>query len=189
MNNIENKEKRKKIIIVLSILLICTLGFICNNFLRNGKTKEGESKCSTCEKCSTEGKTKNKICKLDMKGKTKLDVYDLCKEKGIDYASRVKIKNVSINNKTYVLFHDFEPFYDSNNNYVSSNSVTKLYLNGILLDAYKGEKRETLWTIKIDRNKLIVSETWPSEEPPVDHTYDLNNFKYYSYTYDLQDLM
>lgn len=195
MNNLEKNGKGKSFaIIMLSIALIIALGFICYDiFLKKEKIVEKECNCPTCENCALEEKSKNneeiQICELDMKDKFELEVYELCKEKGIDNPSRVKIKNISLNSKNYVLFHNFEPFYDSKNTYVSFNGVTKLYLNGILLDVYKGQNRQTLWKIKTDGNSLILSETWPSEAPPVDYTYNLQNFNYDDYTYDLQDLM
>ncbi len=194
MNNLEKNEKGKNItIIILSIVLIIALGFICyDKMLNKQKTTKKECKCPICEKCISESKeennSKDKICELDMKDKNELDVYNLCEEQGISNASSVKIKNILINNKNYVLFHEFTPFYDSKGTYVNFNGITKLYLNGILLDVYKGQNRETLWKIKIDGNKLIISETWPSEAPPVDYTYDLTNFDYDKYLYDLDDL-
>ena len=195
MNNVENKGKGKNItIIVLCLALIIAVGFICcDKFLNKEKTVKHNCECPKCEKCidnkSADDPEKIEICELDMANKTELDVYDLCKEKGIDNASRVKIKNISINNKSYVLFHEFTPFYDLKGTYVNLNSITKLYLNGILLDVYKGQKRETLWKIRIDENQLIISETWPSEAPPVDYTYDLKDFNNYdNYTYDLENL-
>ena len=194
MNNIENKVKGKgTVIIALSIALIIALGFIFYyQILNKSKEDKKECKCPTCEKCidnkSEDEPEKKEICELDMANKTELDVYGLCKEKGIDNASRVKIKNISINNKSYVLFHDFEPFYDLKGTYVNYNAVTKLYINGILLDVYKGQNRETLWRVRIDDSKLIVSETWPSENPPVDYTYDLKDFDKDKYNYDLGNL-
>ena len=194
MNNIENKVKGKgTVIIALSIALIIALGFIFYyQILNKSKVAKKECKCPTCEKCidnkSEDEPEKKEICELDMANKTELDVYGLCKEKGIDNASRVKIKNISINNKSYVLFHDFEPFYDLKGTYVNYNAVTKLYINGILLDVYKGQNRETLWRVRIDDSKLIVSETWPSENPPVDYTYDLKDFDKDKYNYDLGNL-
>ena len=184
----EKKGKGKDItIIVLSIVLIISLGFIFyNKVLNKSKVTKKECKCPTCEKCidnkSVDEPEKKDICELDMTNKRELNVYDLCKEKGIDNASRVKI------NKFYVLFHDFEPFYDLKGTYVNYNGVTKLYLNGILLDVYKGQNRETLWTIRIEDTNIIISETWPSEAPPVDYTYDLKDFDYDKYNFALEDL-
>ena len=196
MNNLENKGKGKNIaIIILSVVLIVALGCIgYDKLLKKENIVNKDSKCPKCEKCTSEVKKdddeekKDKICELDMKDKNELDVYNLCEEQGISNASSVKIKNILINNKNYVLFHEFTPFYDSKGTYVNFNGITKLYLNGILLDVYKGQNRETLWKIKIDGNKLIISETWPSETPPVDYTYDLTNFDYDKYLYDLDDL-
>lgn len=193
MNNL---EKGKNIaIIMLSIVSIITLGFIFyDKFLIKEKTIKQECNCPKCEESNIETK-KGKpeqvmlICELDMKDKRELDVGSLCNEQGISNANNVKVKNISINDKNYVLFHEFIPFYDSKGTYINFNGITKLYLNGILLDVYKGQNRETLWKIRIDGNKLIISETWPSEAPPVDYTYDLENFNYGGYTYDLKDLM
>jgi len=194
MNNIEKGGKVKNfIIIMLSIILVIALGFICyDRFLNKEESIKQNCKCPTCEKCidnkSVDEPEKKEICELDMTNKTELDVYGLCKEKGIDNASRVKIRNISINNKSYVLFHDFEPFYDLKGTYVHHNAVTKLYINGFLLDVYKGQNREILWSIKIEGTSIIISETWPSEAPPVDYTYDLNNFDKDKYNYDLGNL-
>lgn len=193
MNNVEKNVKGKNIIIVILILLLFgAIVFICyDKILNKQKTTKKECKCPICEKCISESKdennSKDKICELDMANKTNLDVYDLCEKEGISNASNVKIKNISINNKEYVLYHVFEPFYDAKGTYVNFNGVTKLYLNGFLVDVYKGQKRQTLWTVKIDGNILTVSETWPSENPPVDYTYDLNNITYDGYNYDLTD--
>ena len=194
MNNVENKGKGKNIaIIVLGIVLIIALGFIFYyQILNKSKVAKKECKCPTCEKCidnkSVDEPGKKEICELDMTNKTELDVYGLCKEKGIDNASRVKIRNISINNKSYVLFHDFEPFYDLKSTYINYNAVTKLYINGFLLDVYKGQNREILWSIKIEGTSIIISETWPSEAPPVNYTYDLKNFDKDKYNYDLGNL-
>ena len=194
MNDLEKNEKGKNItIIILSIVLIIALVFICYDKMLNiQKTTKKECKCPICEKCISESKeennSKDKICELDMANKTDLEVYDLCDDQGISNESNVKIRNISINNKEYVLYHVFEPFYDAKGTYVSFNGVTKLYLNGYLVDVYKGQKRQTLWRIRIDGNKLIVSETWPSEAPPVDYTYDLTDITYDGYNYDLTSL-
>ena len=196
MNNVENKGKGKNItIIILSVVLMITLGFIgYDKLLKKENMVNKDSKCPKCEKCTNvtkneeEEETKENICELDMEGKNELDVYTLCDKQGISNASNVKIKNISSNNKNYILFHEFIPFYDSKGTYVNFNGITKLYLNGILLDVYKGQNRETLWKIKIDGDNLIISETWPSEAPPVDYTYDLTNFDYDKYLYDLNDL-
>ena len=58
MNNLENKGKGKNIVIfILSVLLICALGFICyKNFLKGEKVIEKDCKCPACEKCNFEKK-------------------------------------------------------------------------------------------------------------------------------------
>lgn len=194
MNGVEKTGKGKNIIIViLFILLFGAIVFICyDKLLNNQKNTKDKCKCPTCEKCVSEKKennnSKDKICELDMTNMSELNVYDLCEEKGIYNASNVKIKNILVNNKEYILYHVFEPFYDAKGTYVNFNGVTKLYLNGFLVDVYKGQRRQTLWTVKIDGNILTVSETWPSENPPVDYTYDLNDITYDGYNYDLIDL-
>ena len=203
MSKATNNEKKKNlIIIILSTLLICALGIIYYDKVLT-KQKIINNKCPKCEKCTVEKeeqkndkneekeeKKEKEICELDMKNENELDVYHLCEEKGIYNASRVKIKNISIDKEEYILFHDFIPFYDAKDTYVNYNGITKLYLNGILLDVYKGQNRETLWKIKIEGDNLIISETWPSEAPPVDYTYDLKEFNYNKHhTYDLSNLM
>ena len=195
MNSVEKNGKVKNIIIVILILLLLLVAiiFICyDKMLNKQRTTKKDCKCPICEKCILESKeennSKDKICELDMANKTNLEVYDLCEKKGIINASNVKIKNISINNKEYVLYHVFEPFYDAKGEYVSFNGITKLYLNGYLVDVYKGQNREILWTVKIDGNLLTVSETWPSEGPNVDHTYDLTDITYDGYNFDLTNL-
>ena len=193
MNNVETNGKGKNIIMVILVLLLFgAIIFICYDKVLNNNHTEDTCECTTCEECISDSKeennSNNKICELDMANLTDLKVYDLCKEKGIDNASNVKIKNILINNKEYVLYHVFEPFYDEKGTYVSFNCVSKLYLNGYLLDAHNGNHRETLWNVRIDGNILTVSETWPSENPPVDYTYDLNNITYDGYNYDLTNL-
>ncbi len=194
MNNIEKGGKVKNfIIIMLSIILIIALGFICyDRFLIKEEPIKQNCKCPKCEKCNTEiekiEKEEEKICEIDMKDKKVLDVYSMCSEQENSSTSNVKVKNISINGKNYALFHEFTPFYDLKGKYVNFNGITKLYLNGILLDVYKGQNRETLWRVRIDDSKIIVSETWPSENPPVDYTYDLKDIDKDKYNYDLGNL-
>lgn len=194
MNNLENNGKVKNVVInVLIILLIIALGFICyDSFLTKDNSIKQNCRCPKCENCNTEIEKiepEEKICEIDMKDKNDLDVYTLCEDQEVSSTSNVKIKNIFINGKKYVLFHEFTPFYDSKGNYVNFNGITKLYLNGFLLDVYKGQNRQTLWRVKVDDTKLIISETWPSETPPADYTYDLKDFNYTGYTYDFKNLM
>ena len=186
MIRLEKTNKVKNVIIIfLSLLLILSIGFICyDKFLSNRKLVNKTCNCTSCKKCtnnqSIEDSEKVKICNLDMKDKTVLEVYDLCNKKGIDNASKIIVKNIVIDGKSYDLYYDHESYYDSEQGYnnfkASSNSITKLFVNGNLIDVYKGKNRQILWALKINESKLILSETWPSENPPTDYTYDVSDF-------------
>ena len=187
MNSVEKNGKGKNtIIVILILLLLVAIIFICyDKMLNKQKTTKKDCKCPICEKCILENKeennSKDKICELDMANKTNLEVYDLCEKKGFVNASRIKINNIQINDKFYQLYYIHEKYCDPvegcNNFKASVNSVTKVFIDDILLDVYKGKNRQLLWAIRIDNNNLVLSETWPSEVPPVDYTYDLKNLK------------
>lgn len=177
--NVKGKNNSGIIIAVLCALLLASIGFICyDKLLKKEEPKTSDSNCPVCEKCNCEQKQDEylKLCTLDMDGKTSLDVNSECTDKDSS-ASNVVVKNIKINSKLYELKYIFEPGEDEDNKYFE-NSVTKLYINGKLLDAYPGDisYRTVLMYLKIDNNKLILGETIPSDIPPGEHTYDLTDF-------------
>ncbi len=176
-NNLKEKNNNGIINAILCILLLASIGFICyDKFLKKEEPKPADCNCPTCEKCNNEAKQDDylKLCTLDMGGKISLDVNSECVDKELS-ASNVVVKNIKINGKLYELKYVFEPGEDEDNKYFE-NSVTKLYVNGKLLDAYPGDisYRTVLMYLKIDNNKLILGETIPSDIPPGEHTYDLS---------------
>lgn len=52
-------------------------------------------------------------------------------------------------------------------------------MNDVLLDVYPGRDRNLLTFLKIDGNKIILKEGYPSEEPPFEHSYYLDYFNSY----------
>ena len=122
MIRLEKTNKVKNVIIIfLSLLLILSIGFICyDKYSSNRKLVNKTCNCPSCEKCtnnqSTEDSEKVKICNLDMKDKTVLEVYDLCNKKGIDNASKIIVKNIVIDGKSYDLYYDHESYYDPETN-------------------------------------------------------------------------
>ena len=182
-NSLKEKNNGKGIIIaILIVLLLAACGFICyDKLLKKEESVSKKCNCPTCEKCDNNSNQGNKLkeCTLDMNGKVNIDVNDVCSNAMEDGYDGVIVKNIKVNGKIYELKYVFEPGKDINENDTTSyygNSVTKLYINDKLLDAYPGQDRNALMTLKVNNNKLILGETFPSDVPPTEHTYDLSDF-------------
>ena len=181
-NSLKEKNNGKGIVIaILIVLLLAACGFIFyDKLLKKEESVSKECNCPTCEKCNNNSNqgSKLKACTLDMNGKANIDVNDMCANAMEDGYDGVVVKNIKVNGKIYELKYVLEPGMDINENDTTSyygNSITKLYINDKLLDAYPGQYRNALMTIKIANNKLILGETFPSDVPPADHTYDLDD--------------
>jgi len=180
MDNVVKEENKKKNVIigVLIILLLIVTGFICyDKLLKKGETESKNCNCPICEKCKDEDKQDSKlnVCTLDMSGKTNIDVQDECMKINEDGYDDVVVKNIKVNGKTYELKYIHKLDESTDDDQLSyDNSVTMVYVNGELLDAYPGMYRNVLMTLRIENNKLILGETFPSDVPPADHSYDLN---------------
>ena len=178
------KECPNKLLTVLMVvcvsLSVIILGIISyDKFIKKDeKVKDNNYNCPVCEKCSNAGKQDEEleVCVLDMNLKTTIDVNEECGKMGIDNTN-VIIKNISVNGKVYELKHQVELDDSTDDSQIAyDNEVTKLYINGKLLDAYPGHYRNALMAVKVENNKLILSETFPSDVPAADHEYDLSHF-------------
>ena len=178
-NNVKKKNNSVIIIAILCILLLASIGFICYDKFLKKEEKSKDCNCPTCEKCSNEKgqEIKLKMCTLDMNGKTSIDVQAECETAATDGYDSVAIKNIKVNSKIYEL--KYRLVYDDITNddqLAYDNSVTKIYVNNKLLDAFPGQFRNTLMSLKVSNSKLILSEAYPSDVPAADHTYDLSDF-------------
>ena len=177
-NNVREKNGSKGVVVILCILLLISIGFICyDKLLKKEETKPADCNCPTCEKCDKETSEDEEsvACNLDMNGKTSLNVLEECANKGASN-NNVVIKNVKVNGKTYVLKYIFDEDERSTDSQLAyNNGVTRIYVDGKLLDAFPGKYRNCLMTIKISNNKLVLEEAYPSEDPSFEHTYDLKD--------------
>ena len=168
--NVKEKNNNGIINAILCILLLASIGFICyDKLLKKEESKSLDCNCPVCEKCNIVNNDEElRICTIDMKGRTSANIYTECSGDGMEiYGGHTKVivKNIEINKKNFQLEHIFDGY---------ENSITKMYINGQLLDVYKGDYRQILWGLKIKDNKLVVEESFPSDVPPGEHTYDLS---------------
>ena len=188
-NNLKEKSNGKGIIIViLVVLLIIACGFICYDKL----IKKNEAKpkdCPVCEKCKEPEQkecpknenilpTDDKLykCIVDMSGKTSIKLEDACADV-YDDSYNILVKNINVNGKTYELKYYVEendPSEAQPNHLSMENSVTQVYVNNVLLDAYPGQYRNSLMSVEVKNNKLVLGEAFPSDVGPGYHTYDLS---------------
>ncbi len=177
--NLKEKNNSGIIIVILCVLLLASIGFICyDKFLKKEEPKPTDCNCSTCEKCNKEVNqdTKSEKCVLDMNGKTNLDVNSECANMEADNSNAI-VKNIKLNGKNYELKYIFVKDESSSDSRLAyDNGVTIIYVNGKLLDAFPGQYRNVLMTIKTSGSKLILGETFPSDVPAAEHTYDLSEF-------------
>ena len=178
----ENGNSKGIITIILFVLLLASVGFICyDKLLKKSESISKDCNCPICDKCSNkESENENsKLCKLDMNGKSNLNVLDECLKITNNNSDNVIIKNINVNGKVYELKYFFEPGIEKDEKDVTSyyeNGITQIYINNKLLDAFPGQYRNVLMSLKIVNNKLVLSESFPSDVLPGDHTYDLSDF-------------
>lgn len=180
-NSLKEKNNGKGIIIaILIVLLLLTCGFICyDKLLKKSEPVSKDCNCPVCEKINSNSNQGSnlKVCTLDMSGKTNIDVQDMCSNVMEDGYDGVVVKNITANGKTYELKYIHEMDESASDDQLAyDNSVTKLYVNSKLLDAYPGQYRNVLMTVKVTNNKLVLGETFPSDVPAAEHTYDLSDF-------------
>ena len=184
----EEKVKKKNnaiIIVILLILLLASIGFICyDKLLKKEEPKPSDCNCPECEKCSkNEEQEEFKLCTLDMKGKSNLDVLNDCIKMTDENSSNVEVKNIEVNGKVYNLKYVFEGAKEQDDEGSSyyRNSVTKIYVNGKLIDAFPGQYRNILFSLEIKDGKLVVQDGYPSETPPGEHIYNIIDVDSYEY--------
>ena len=184
-NNLKEKSNGKGIIIViLVILLIIACSFICYDKL----IKKNESKpkdCPVCEKCKEpEPKEcpkcekllptddKSYKCVVDMEGKTYIKLEDACADVDDD-SYNILVKNISVDGEKYELKYYVEENEDDTKYLYMENSVTQIYVNNALIDVFPGQYRNTLMSVEVKNNNIVLGESFASDVGPGYHTYDL----------------
>lgn len=176
----EKKSNGLVVVVALLCLLVGGVGgyFISFSYLNKNEANNQSNTSNENNESSNKTEKEYEICSLDMQQKSDLSVE--CEETFAEAHAinkKIIIKNITFNGTTFELSHVVD-YDESVKSRYYENSITKLYINGVLIDAYKATYRNILEKVSVKDGKLTIYETTPSEGPSVEHSYDWNSIIY-----------
>ena len=171
----EETKKGNWLIVLLLLIIFAVGGFIVYDKVLNQEK-------NTCEECIEKVVDYNRfdvetnvplVCTIDMEGLTEANVFDKC---GEDFdinndSYQIKVSNINYKDTklTYTYILEKDTFFPR-----EEVGIVKTYIGSTMVDAHDGTLRQIFYNIKVNGDKLEISETTRSDVPRYESSIDLN---------------
>lgn len=172
----EETKKGNWLLILLLLIIFALGGFIIyDKVLNQTKDNSGECKKVVVDYNKFDVETNVPlVCTIDMEGLTEANVFDKCGEEFDINNDSYQIKVSNINYKgtklTYTYILEKDTFFPRE----EEVGIVKTYIGSTMVDAHDGTLRQIFYNIKVNGDKLEISETTRSDVPRYESSIDLN---------------